>query len=197
MKRLLLTTLLGISTLAVRADFRDYDEIGASDKNITQNDGPVTGVFNLVTPGVAPDSGGFVPGTPVFNAVAKFDFEANGNFPMSFKIELDNILFGTGTVAANGALTFNGDGNINGAGPNGPNESLILLALTADGILNYRVCRTDENEGTLAFNFADLLVTDGDLLPPTAVNTPDAGSTLALAGIGLAAIASLRNKLAK
>jgi hypothetical protein len=196
MKNLAVATLLGISALTVRADFRDNDIIGGADKNINQNDDPVTGVFDLVTPGVAPDAGGFVPGTPVFNAVAKFDFEADGNFQMNFKIELDNILFGTGFVAANGAVTFDGDGNIDGVGANALNESAILLALTTDGILNYRVCRTDENEGTLAFNFADLLVTDKDL-EPNAVTTPDAGSTLALAGIGLAAVASLRRKLAK
>jgi hypothetical protein len=198
MKQLLFATILGISALATRAvDFRDNDLIGGADKNINKNGAPVTGVFDLVTAGIAPDVGGFTPPKVVTSAVATFDFAANGEFAMTFDITLDNIFFGSGTVPVNGVLTFNGDASIDGAGANGANEALILAALGTDGILNYKVTRTDDKAGTLAFNFADLVVKADSVLPPDAVTTPDAGSTFALAGIALAAVTSLRRKLAK
>jgi hypothetical protein len=197
MKRLLLATILGISALATHAaDFRDNDLIGGADKNINQNDDPVTGVFDLVTAGAAPDAGGFAPPKIVTSAVATFDFEANGEFPMSFDIFLDDILFGSGVVPVNGSLTYKGGGDEIINGPDA-NHLAILAALGVDGILNYKVVRTDENPGTLAFNSADLVVTADAVLPPDAVVTPDAGSTFALAGLGLAAVASLRRKFAK
>lgn len=179
---------LGVSTLAIRADFRDNDLIGQSDKNINKNDGPVSGVFDLVTAGIAPDAGGFIPGSSVSSALAAFDFEANGNFVMSFDVTLDNILLGSGSTPANGATTLSVllDGS-------NANETAILAALS-DGISNYKVTRTDSNEGTLRFNFADLQVIADNVTPPQGT-LPDGGATSMLLGSGIAALALLRRKL--
>ncbi len=197
MKRLLFATILGISAFATRADFQDHDVIGGASHTINKNDGPVSGVFNLVTSDLdaGPNSVGFVPGSTVASALGTFDFEADGNFVMSFAITLDGIPFASGSTPANGAASVSLDA-MDGVGANAANELLILAALGTDGILNYQVTRTDSNAGTLKFNFADLLVKADDVkLPPDSVPTPDAGSTLALAGIGFAAITSLRRKL--
>jgi hypothetical protein len=187
-RKALVLVAVGLSTLATRADFRDNDLIGGPDKNINKNDGPVSGVFDLVTAGVAPDAGGFIPGSTVSSALAAFDFEANGNFVMSFDVTLDNILLGSGSTLANGpgSLSVLLDGS-------NANETAILAALS-DGILNYKVTRTDANEGTLRFNFADLRVSADAVHSPEG-SLPDGGATAILLGGGVSALTLFRRKL--
>jgi hypothetical protein len=197
MKRLLLATILGISALATRAaDFRDNDVVNV---NINKIGGPVSGEFNLVTAGIAPDVGGFIPGSSIPSAVATFDVHANGNHSFLFDIELDGIMFAQNVAISgpNTDLSVNGDGVIDGLGANAANELAILAALALDGKLTYKLTRKDDDEATLGFNIADLVVKADGVIPPSSVPTPDGGSTFALAGIALAAVASLRRKLSK
>ena len=59
---------------------------------------------------------------------------------------------------------------------------------------NYKVTRTDSNQGTLRFNFADLQVSADQVTPPQGT-LPDGGATAMLLGSGIAALARLSRKL--
>jgi len=196
MKRLLLATLLGISTLATQA-FEDKDSPNGA--NINSQFLEYNGVFDLVTSDGdgGPNVAGFAPNSAVNQATASFSLQANGNFVMTFDIYLDTLKLISGATLQNGLVNPNPLTEVITPGGGG-NEAAILLALQ-DGISNYKVIRTDDNPGTLNVISLDLVVDAENVRPldPNAVATPDAGSSFALAGIGFAAIASLRRKLSR
>lgn len=194
MKKILVATILGASALVSRADFQDMDAVGV---NINKHGDSVEGDFNLVTSDLdaGPNSDGFLPGSTVLSALAEFHFNANGNHLFNFSVTLDGIPFASGSVTGpNNNFLLNGDGAIDGSDAN---ETAILAAL-ADGKLHYVITRdADDEKGTLAVDWANLVVTASNVIPPEGNpnDLPDGGATAMLLGGGITALALIRRKV--
>ncbi len=128
-------------------------------------------------------SDGFVPGTDIATA-AEATFTLTDNDPNAETVRI-RVPYNVGYLVANGAFestfTF------------GLSSITVLADINADGILYYRVRAMS---GDFYFNSASLTVNGERPSPNDPTGVPDGGASVALLGMGLLGLGTLKRKLA-
>ena len=174
---------LAATTSVSAISYNDYDILPGDGLVITAGN-QYSEWFDITTSdGGLLDNVGYNPGTEqIVSATARFILGALGFQNRYFDIDLAGSDFVSGSFA-----TF----IVGGADETEPVTGLALLALDANGALQYTVTNTGNQYFTLVA--AKLWVTAED----RPVQTPDASSTLMLLGLGTLALVGFRRRAAR